>query len=177
MAIAVLPYPSMDFTPLDVLTADELDQLVANINAVNNGTVPTASIADGAITTPKLASNAVATGNIDWTTILGTIHDTTTNDGYMDFGTVRIQWMTRQKTGLNTSANSYNTWTEALPASFGSANFTAVACPETDVGNVAGDVLKITGRTASSITLDYEHTGVIGGSSMYFGVIAVGKKP
>lgn len=27
----VLPYPSMDFTPLDILTANELDQMVANI--------------------------------------------------------------------------------------------------------------------------------------------------
>lgn len=26
-----LPYPNMDFTPLDILTADEMDQLVANI--------------------------------------------------------------------------------------------------------------------------------------------------
>lgn len=26
-----LPYPSMDFTPLDILTANELDQMVANI--------------------------------------------------------------------------------------------------------------------------------------------------
>jgi len=41
MAIAVLPYPNMDFVPLDVLTADELDQLVANINAINSATIPT----------------------------------------------------------------------------------------------------------------------------------------
>lgn len=30
-----LPYPSMDFVPLDVLRADELDQLVANIEYLN----------------------------------------------------------------------------------------------------------------------------------------------
>lgn len=57
MALATLPYPSMDFVPLDVLTADELDQIVANINAINNNSsVPTASIADGAVTVQKLAS-------------------------------------------------------------------------------------------------------------------------
>ena len=73
MAIAVLPYPSMDFTPLDVLTADELDQLVANINAVNNGTVPTASIADGAITTPKIANKAITEAKIDRTSLVAPI--------------------------------------------------------------------------------------------------------
>lgn len=30
-----LPYPGMDFTPLDVLTAAEMDQLVANIEYLN----------------------------------------------------------------------------------------------------------------------------------------------
>lgn len=29
-----LPYPNMDFTPLDILTADEMDQLVANIEYI-----------------------------------------------------------------------------------------------------------------------------------------------
>lgn len=37
---AVLPNPSMDFVPLDQLTADELDQMVQNIeylaNYINN---------------------------------------------------------------------------------------------------------------------------------------------
>ena len=30
MATPVLPYPDMDFTPLDILTAAEMDQMVAN---------------------------------------------------------------------------------------------------------------------------------------------------
>ena len=38
MALVTLPYPSMDFVPLDILTADELDHLVANIEAINNTT-------------------------------------------------------------------------------------------------------------------------------------------
>lgn len=78
MAFAVLPYPSMDFVPLDVLTADELDQIVANINAVNNGSadtsqiannaISTAKIADGAITTTKVADSAITGAKIDWST-------------------------------------------------------------------------------------------------------------
>lgn len=38
MSITTLPYPNMDFVPLDILTATELDQLVANIEAINNST-------------------------------------------------------------------------------------------------------------------------------------------
>lgn len=59
MAITTLPYPNMDFVPLDVLTADELDQIVANIDAINNASIPTDSIADGAVTSDK----------IDWSTL------------------------------------------------------------------------------------------------------------
>lgn len=54
MAIVTLPYPNMDFVPLDVLTADELDQIVANIDAINNASIPTDSIADGAVTSDKI---------------------------------------------------------------------------------------------------------------------------
>lgn len=59
MAITTLPYPNMDFVPLDVLTADELDHIVANIDAINNASIPTDSIADGAVTS----------GKVDWTTM------------------------------------------------------------------------------------------------------------
>ena len=41
MALATLPFPNMDFVPLDILTANELDQLVANIEAINNTTSST----------------------------------------------------------------------------------------------------------------------------------------
>lgn len=69
MAFATLPYPSMDFTPLDILTADELDQIVANINAVNNGVVSTGTIADGAITNAKIADATIAMGKMDFSTM------------------------------------------------------------------------------------------------------------
>ena len=36
MISITLPYPSMDFVPLDVLKADDLDKVVANINAIAN---------------------------------------------------------------------------------------------------------------------------------------------
>lgn len=59
MALTTLPYPNMDFVPLDILTADELDQIVANIEAVNNATIGTNSIGNSAITGAKIADGAV----------------------------------------------------------------------------------------------------------------------
>ena len=46
MPLVTLPYPNMDFTPLDILTANELDQLVANIEAINNTTAITTALND-----------------------------------------------------------------------------------------------------------------------------------
>lgn len=54
MAITTLPYSGMDFVPLDVLTATELDQLVANIEAINNSNITTNAIASKAVTTAKI---------------------------------------------------------------------------------------------------------------------------
>ena len=59
MSLTTLPNPNMDFTPLNVLTADELDDMVENIEAINNATIQTASIANGAITKAKLAQDAL----------------------------------------------------------------------------------------------------------------------
>lgn len=65
MALTTLPYPNMDFVPLDILTADELDQIVANIEAINNATIGVSSIANNAITTPKIADGAITTKKLD----------------------------------------------------------------------------------------------------------------
>ena len=55
-----LPYPSMNFVPLDVLTAAEQNQLVANIEYIAN---------QFPITNANIGSAAVKSQNIDWTTI------------------------------------------------------------------------------------------------------------
>ena len=80
MALVTLPYPSMDFTPLDILTADELDQIVANYEAINNATIQTANIANGAITGDKLSKTKIPVMGVGTTIItsLGTISSTTT---------------------------------------------------------------------------------------------------
>lgn len=80
MALVTLPYPSMDFTPLDTLTADELDQIVANYEAINNATIQTANIANDAITGDKLSKTKIPVMGVGTTIIknLGTISSTTT---------------------------------------------------------------------------------------------------
>lgn len=54
MAITTLPYPGQDFVPLDILTADELDHMVANIEAINAVNVPKYQTipAGGSVTLP-----------------------------------------------------------------------------------------------------------------------------
>ena len=50
-----LPYPSKVYVPFDILTADELNEDVANIEALADGS----GIGDGAIGNTDLANNAV----------------------------------------------------------------------------------------------------------------------
>lgn len=165
--ITTLPYPNMDFVPMDILTAAELDQIVANIEAVNNAL----------ITNSAISANAVSDDKIDWTTIVKSLNDTAFGDGYIDFGTVRLMWMNRQKTGLDTSAGGYTQWTANLPASFGSGNFSVVCSQISDTGNISGDDLKIYAKTATSVSLNYSHTGAIGSGTLNYSIIAIGKKP
>lgn len=64
MAIT-LPYPSLVFVPLDKLTAEEMNQIVANYTAIANA-FPLGSnqIADGSVTTAKLDGLSVTGGKI-----------------------------------------------------------------------------------------------------------------
>lgn len=83
MALTTLPYPSLDFVPLDILTAEEMNQIVANYTAINNATIGTNQLANNSITTPKLANKAVTSDKVDWTTLSGDewplINTTTSN--------------------------------------------------------------------------------------------------
>lgn len=66
MPLTTLPNPGMDFTPLTPLTAEEMDDIVENIEAVNNATIQTESIANGAITKDKLGTDALS--GLDYST-------------------------------------------------------------------------------------------------------------
>ena len=75
MALTTLPYPSLDFVPLDILTAEEMNQIVANYTAINNSTIGTNQLANNSITTKKLANKAVTSDKVDWTTFKFPIPD------------------------------------------------------------------------------------------------------
>lgn len=57
-----LPNPSMAFTPFDILLAEELNDLVENIEAlaagtgIGDGSIGTSDVADGAVTYPKIGA-------------------------------------------------------------------------------------------------------------------------
>lgn len=117
--------------------------------------------------------------NIDFTTLVrqNVSTATTNNYGYIDFGTVRIQWKTAQITGLNTGAGAWNSWSMSLPTTMANANYSTFVSMTSDTSNVAGDAIKITGRTTSSVTIGYNHTGAIGSSNMTYSVFVIGVKP
>lgn len=60
-----LPYPSMSFVPLDVLTAEEMNHIVSNYTYIAN-------------------QFPVSGSNMDWTTI--------SSSGKLELGTICIQW-------------------------------------------------------------------------------------
>ena len=62
MATPVLPYPNMDFTPLDILTAAEMDQMVANDQYLRDfcaGLADGTNLSDGVIQARKLDSSTL----------------------------------------------------------------------------------------------------------------------
>lgn len=64
-----LPYPSMSFVPLDVLTAEEMNHIVSNYTYIaNQFPIATDNIANGAITPAKASFTAYSTTE----TVIGT---------------------------------------------------------------------------------------------------------
>lgn len=65
-----LPYPDMVFVPLDILTAEEQNQLVGNIEFLaNQFPLAASNIANGAIGSDQLADEAVTADKIDFSTL------------------------------------------------------------------------------------------------------------
>ena len=146
---------------------------------ITMGDVQSADIVANAITTAKIANGAVTSGKIDWTTIpQGATGLTQQNfKGYFDIGNIRVQYMNLKQTGLNTAAYGYNVWQATWPAPFGNDWYCAVANATSDTGNVAGNDLKVTGRTTTTVQINYNHVTNIGSSEVYYSVIGIGLKP
>ena len=65
-----IPYPSLVFVPLDVLTAEELNNLMSNITYIaNEFPLSAANLAANSVTKAKIAPSAVGSSNIDWPTM------------------------------------------------------------------------------------------------------------
>lgn len=86
-----LPYPDMDFVPLDILTAAEQDQLVANIEYIANQ-FPVSSIDSNAVDTAQIKNGAVTAAKIDFTTLK-------INPKFMQTGSGSITYQTQGSGG------------------------------------------------------------------------------
>lgn len=163
---------------LESVLATKADASTVN-QKITVGDVQSTDIVANAITTAKIANGAVTSGKIDWTTIpQGATGLSYQNfKGYFDIGNIRIQYMNLKQTGLNTAAYGYNVWQATWPAAFGNDWYCAVANATSDTGNVAGNDLKVTGRTTTTVQINYNHVTNIGSSEVYYSVIGIGLKP
>ena len=74
-----LPNQSMSFSPFAILTAEELNDMVENIESLADGS----GIGDGAIDTTQLADEAVTSDKIDFTTLaFGNYSTSEVNTGF-----------------------------------------------------------------------------------------------
>lgn len=163
---------------LESVLATKADASTVN-QKITVGDVQSTDIVANAVTTAKIANGAVTSAKIDWTTIpQGATGLSYQNfKGYFDIGNIRIQYMNLKQTGLNTAAYGYNVWQATWPAPFGNDWYCAVANATSDTGNVAGNDLKVTGRTTTTVQINYNHVTNISSSEVYYSVIGIGLKP
>lgn len=113
-----LPNPSMSFSPFAILTAEEMNDIVENIESISDGSgfdtaaidgskledsaISTAKIADDAVTDAKLIYGKVRTRKggsaTDWQTPGANTYDYSGTNTFMQVGSVTL---TAQTTALN----------------------------------------------------------------------------
>lgn len=109
-----LPNPSMSFSPFAILTAEEMNDLVENIESLASGTgfnagaISTAAIADGAVTTAKLGLTPQS-----WTPTITpqgamTYTGVSTTAWYVDFGGFYQIWVYTNGTTGGTPTIGFN---------------------------------------------------------------------
>lgn len=75
-----LPYPDMVFVPLDILTAQELNEIVSNVEYISDQfPISSANIANNAVNTAQVANAAVTADKIDFGTFSEAISSTTSS--------------------------------------------------------------------------------------------------
>lgn len=117
--------------------------------------------------------------SIDWTTLpqsdSGTSQDS--SKGYIDIGSVRIQYITAKRSNLSTGSSDFNAWTDTWPAAFANDHYSAICALNSDTGGVSGGEFKVASRTTTQVQVNYNHTGGISNSSVYYSIFAIGMKP
>lgn len=168
MALTTLPYPNMDFTPLDILTADELDHIVANYTAINNATISPSIFSDGSIAMSK----------VDWSTA-------TNGTSYFKIGRLGICWGTITATVGQRMDNFWADATVNFPITYSvapTATFTAQAFKregEAQPYHVTVNTNSVS-TTSSSISIErlwYGGTVTPESTTVYVNWIAIGLLP
>lgn len=89
---ATLPNPSIVFVPLDVLTADELNQVCQNVSYLADlFPISSGNIGSGAVTGDKIA-NASITSNKIGNSTTGNTAIAPTNNNVLRLGSRKIMW-------------------------------------------------------------------------------------
>lgn len=117
MAILTLPHPNIDFVPLDILTAAEQNQLVANINAL-------ATFANGLADGTNLSDDIVLPRHMALLTEQNTIKEMV-NIGYgLKASVVRVGQLVSLTVGGTTALpTSLASLSERMPDKFCPASF------------------------------------------------------
>lgn len=143
------------FVPLDVLTAEQLNQLQENIkavaNAVPNLPLGSSSIGNSAITTTKIASKAVTTSKIDWSSLPS--DNSSPSAQYVKLGNWAFIWG-----GVSVFLNNSNTggWgsnTLTLPISVSDYNACGIATTVIDPGSV--NSMKVCGEFIAANKINF----------------------
>lgn len=125
-----LPNQGMSFSPFAILTAEEQNNLVENIESLATGS----GIGDSAITTAKIANSAVTSAKIDWTTSGG------------------VWW---QEVGRTTLASISST----LSVSFTAKKYLCVIVNIQTTGGTATPFIRFNNDSASNYAYRYSGNG------------------
>lgn len=156
-----LPYPSLVFAPLDKLTAEEMNQIVANYTALANvfpidgsniasNAITTTKLANSAVTTAKIASSTISTTNIDWSTFLQKFATSSSPNSYMVIGSLLIMWGSDSITMNGTAANSFGFKEISYPRYFSNYSTGAILVTPSEIGGTNG--LKVAGDLSNAST-------------------------
>ena len=135
-----LPYPGMVFVPLDILTAEEQNQMVANDQYLRDFC---AGLADGT----NLSDDAVQAQKIDFSTFNRT---TDLSSGYYEMGDLLFCWG-RATVSVGTGSYAETQKAFTFPKVFASTPMVMKSC--TDLGGYVGEYTAVSSVSTTSTTL------------------------